>query len=213
MDAKQDFGSSRGSHKATQEVMSASHFLLERLQESRTRHARPKRGRQSDFGPQTTTGRDDDIFLNEATEGSNATVRLYDSSPLAKGSGGSRPRTLGAKELDQQMDQLKKANFDLKLELDHRRAYQAKLQAENESMRDQMERVALLREEHVELLRINSQLVEELEGRDAAIKEAADLICELEEKLEDMQERTITQTIQGMLGQRHMSRFPRVRRR
>ncbi|KAK6436802.1 hypothetical protein LTR95_007003 [Oleoguttula sp. CCFEE 5521] len=180
-----------------------SSYLHDRLQERRARDPRPKRGRQSDFGPRTTKGQDDDIFLAEAEESrhvSAASARLYDISPLtsrrpsesqtgngtASNTGRRRRTTFGAKEQDEVMDRLVKQNFDLKLELDHRREQQAKLQAQISSMRSTVERAEGLREEHAELLKINSQLVEELEKRDEGIREAVELICLLEERVEGL---------------------------
>lgn len=193
-------------HKQTPEVLPASQYLQDRLQERRARNSRPKRTRQSDFGPRMTTGQDDDLFFAEAEDGRRALERSYDSSPLAPipryagdnvnssngsstlSAGGRKRRMPGARELDEQMDRLTKQNFDLKLELDHRRESQAKLHAEIEAMKATVLRAERLEEEHEELMRINSLLVEELEKRDKAIQEAADIICELEEKIEDYDE-------------------------
>jgi hypothetical protein len=142
-------------------------------------------------------GHDDDLFFEEAEDSRHAFATSYDSSPLAPMSrygsdimsndnsgttlsvGGRKRRTPGVRELNEQMDRLMKENFDLKLELDHRRDNQSKLHAEIEGMRAAVERAQRLEEEHEELMRINSLLVEELEKRDKAIREAADMICEL----------------------------------
>ena len=185
-------------HKQTPEVLPASQYLQDRLQERRARNSRPKRTRQSDFGPRMNTGQGDDLFFAEAEDGRRALERTYDSSPVAPipryagdkvdssngsstlSAGGRKRRMPGARELDEQMDRLTKQNFDLKLELDHRRESQAKLHAEIEAMRATVLRAERLEEEHEELMRINSLLVEELEKRDRAIQEAADIICELE---------------------------------
>ena len=193
-------------HKQTPEVLPASQYLQDRLQERRARNSRPKRTRQSDFGTRMNTGQDDDLFFAEAEDGRRALERSYDSSPLAPiptyagdkvdssngsstlSAGGRKRRMPGARELDEQMDRLTKQNFDLKLELDHRRESQAKLHAEIEAMRATVLRAERLEEEHEELMRINSLLVEELEKRDRAIQEAADIICELEEKIEDYED-------------------------
>jgi hypothetical protein len=203
-----DFNPKSGTlrHKQTPEVLPASQYLQDRLQERRARNTRPKRTRQSDFGPRMTAGHDDDLFFAEAEDGRQALERSYDSSPLAPisryasdnvnsssgsgtlSAGGRKRRMPGARELDEQMDRLTKQNFDLKLELDHRRESQAKLHAEIEAMRATVERAERLEEEHEELMRINSLLVDELEKRDRAIREAADIICELEEKVEDFEE-------------------------
>ena len=193
-------------HKQTPEVLPASQYLQDRLQERRARNSRPKRTRQSDFGPRMTAGQDDDLFFAEAEDGRQALERSFDSSPLAPipryggdnvnssngsstlSAGGRKRRMPGARELDEQMDRLTKQNFDLKLELDHRRENQAKLHAEIEAMRATVLRAEKLEEEHEELMRINSLLVEELEKRDRAIQEAADIICDLEEKIDDYEE-------------------------
>ncbi|KAK4958848.1 hypothetical protein LTR10_003645 [Elasticomyces elasticus] len=185
----------------TQLTLPASQFLQERLQERRARNMRPKRSRQTDVGP--SRGADDDIFLNEAEESRHASARMYDSSPLMAGSRvasgvsrSSKRHSIGVRDVDDQMDRLSKQNFALKLELDHRRDHTVKLQEQLEAMQDQVERAEVLQEEHTELLRINSELVEELEKRDKAVEEAMDIICDneervqfLEEKLADFEER------------------------
>ena len=107
----------------------------------------------------------------------------------AGGSAYSKRRSLGVKDIDGQMDRMNKQNFALKLELDHRREQQLKLQEQLEAMREQVERAERLEEEHAELLKINTQLVEELEKRDKAVEEAMDIICDLEDKVVDLEER------------------------
>lgn len=226
-------------HKQTPDVLPASQYLQDRLTERRARNTRPKRARQSDFGPRMNAGHDDDLFFEEAEDSRHAFARSYDSSPLAPisrytsdtassnngsgtlSAGGRKRRTPGARELDEQMDRLTKQNFDLKLELDHRRESQARMQAEIESMRATVERAEKLEEEHEELMRINSLLVEELEKRDRAIQEATEIICDLEEKVEDYEESRATETRpstahadSGYAGtdiQEHMSSPPRTR--
>ncbi|RMY45446.1 hypothetical protein D0865_09905 [Hortaea werneckii] len=185
-----------GSRRYRAEVLPASQFLQERLSERRARNTRPKRSRHTDFGPNRAP--DDDIFLEEAQESRQAATRWYDSSPLAPGlrhgsdAGGSAygmRRSLGVKDMDGEMDRLNKQNFALKLELDHRREQQSKLQEQVESMQEQVERSGQMQEEHAELLKINTQLVEELERRDKAVEEAMDIICDLEDRLAEFDER------------------------
>ncbi|KAK4543006.1 hypothetical protein LTR36_006004 [Oleoguttula mirabilis] len=181
---------------APQEVLPASQYLQERLLERRARNTRPKRSRQSDFGPRRA--HDDDIFLEEAEQSRHTAARMYGSSPItassthgsqAGASGYSKRQSLSVKDMDGQMDRLNKQNFALKLELDHRRENSSKLQEQLDGMRAQVERSEQLEEEHTELLKINLQLVEELEKRDKAVEEAMDIICDLEEKVVDMEER------------------------
>lgn len=188
------FGSHRTAPIIQYETLPASQYLQERLQERRSKSTRTKRSRQSDVGPRR--GRDDDIFLAEAEDSRHVNARMYDSSPLGPAvkdgsqvGGNSRARkAVGAKELDEQMDRLTKQNFALKLELDHRRERTAKLEEQLNAMRMQVERAEKLEDEHSELLKINSQLVEELEKRDKAVEEAMDIICDLEEKVEVLEE-------------------------
>ena len=116
-------GSHRAGREETPDVLPASQFLQEKLQERRSRNTRPKRARQSDFGPRR--GTDDDIFLNEANASRHGTARMFDSSPLVAGSaqssdagkGNGRKKTFGARDLDEHLDRLAKENFALKLEL------------------------------------------------------------------------------------------------
>ena len=210
-----------------QKVLPASHYLHERLQERRARNTRPKRSRQSDFGPRRAHD-DDDIFLEEAEQSRYGSARMYDSSPLAAGSrvgseaGGSaysKRRSIGVKDMDGQMDRMNKQNFALKLELDHRREQQLKLQEQLEAMREQVERAERLEEEHAELLKINTQLVEELEKRDKAVEEAMDIICDLEDKVVDWRSDEATPghqrltLIPDMLVQRRRSKCRLLRHR
>jgi hypothetical protein len=76
-----DFNPKSGTlrHKQTPEVLPASQYLQDRLQERRARNTRPKRTRQSDFGPRMTAGHDDDLFFAEAEDGRQALERSYDS--------------------------------------------------------------------------------------------------------------------------------------
>ncbi|CZT25639.1 uncharacterized protein RCC_11307 [Ramularia collo-cygni] len=185
---------SEANHGGPPDVLPASQYLQERLQERRARNTRPKRVRQSDFGPRR--GRDDDIFLAEADDIHH--TRLYDSSPLAamsaKGSdsghgSSNRRRMMGIRDMDGELDRLNKQNFALKLEIDHRRDHAQKMQEQLDSMRELIDRAERLETEHAELLRINSQLVNELEKRDKAVEEAMDIICDLEEQNNELVER------------------------
>lgn len=193
------YNSHRSARGGTPDVLPASQYLQDRLQERRERNMRPKRARHTDFGPRT--GTDDDIFLDEAKQSSRSVSRAQGSSPIPTGSingsdagtgGSGRRRALGLRDMNEQMDRLTKQNFALKLELDHRREHTSKLQEQLNGMREQAGRAEQLEEEHAELLKINSQLVDELEKRDKAVEEAMDLICELEDKMADMGDRNST---------------------
>lgn len=78
------------------------------------------------------------------------------------------------------MSKLKKQNFDLKLELFHRRQ-------QNEALEAKLENLDNLRLENEELKHRNKDLLRELEFRDLAISEAVAIICEMEAKIEKME--------------------------
>lgn len=83
----------------------------------------------------------------------------------------------------QAVSTLHKQNFDLKLELYHRRQRQETLEAKLEELERKVE-------EQDELREINDQLLSELEKRDQAVEEAVGIIVTLEEKVDRlMQER------------------------
>jgi hypothetical protein len=85
--------------------------------------------------------------------------------------------------IPQQVSTLHKQNFDLKLELYHRRQRQEALE---QRLEDAEKRI----EEQAELQEINEQLLAELEKRDQAVEEAVGIIVTLEDKVERlMQER------------------------
>lgn len=79
----------------------------------------------------------------------------------------------------QYIQKITKENFDLKLELFHRRQRHEKLEAE-------IIKLQHLEEENQELQSANEELLKELEKRDEAVKEAVNLICELEGKVESI---------------------------
>lgn len=78
------------------------------------------------------------------------------------------------------MSKLKKQNFDLKLELFHRRQ-------RNEALEAKLDNLDNLRLENEELKHRNKDLLQELEFKDLAIGEAVAIICELEAKIEKLE--------------------------
>ena len=80
-------------------------------------------------------------------------------------------------DVSQQVSTLHKQNFDLKLELYHRRQRQETLEARLEALEKQVE-------EQAELQEVNEQLLAELEKRDQAVEEAVGIIVTLEDKVE-----------------------------
>lgn len=108
------------------------------------------------------------------------------------------------------MSKLNKQNFDLKLELFHRRQRDDALEAE-------LERTKTVEANFAELQTINDDLVRELELRDVAVKEAVALICELEAKIEETAlQQQLTARHQAVYGSQDSSTTPpshNVRRR
>jgi hypothetical protein len=86
----------------------------------------------------------------------------------------------------QYVSKINKQNFDLKLELFHRRQRAEGLEA-------QLRKMTALEEENDELQKINEDLLRELEKRDLAIKEAVNIVCVLEEKIENLEARRTTE--------------------
>ncbi|KAJ4286557.1 hypothetical protein N0V88_007979 [Collariella sp. IMI 366227] len=83
---------------------------------------------------------------------------------------------LGAKEMEQTLSTLHKQNFDLKLELYHRRERQTALE----------ERLERQEQEAKERDQLNDLLVKELEKRDKAVEEAVGMIMDLEKRIEQL---------------------------
>ncbi|RDL40814.1 uncharacterized protein BP5553_00793 [Venustampulla echinocandica] len=84
---------------------------------------------------------------------------------------------MGVKQIEEQVSTLHKQNFDLKLELFHRRQRQETLEAQLDAAEKKIE-------EQVELQEVNEQLLAELEKRDHAVEEAVGIIVTLEDKVD-----------------------------
>ena len=90
------------------------------------------------------------------------------------------PKEMGFREMEEYISKINKQNFDLKLEVFHRRQ-------RNEILETKLEKSQQLETDNEELQSINEELLLELEKRDVAIQEAVGLICELEAKNEELQ--------------------------
>ena len=90
------------------------------------------------------------------------------------------PKEMGLKEMQEYISKINKQNFDLKLEVFHRRQ-------RTEVLETRLEKLQELEADNQELQSINEDLLLELEKRDLAIQEAVGLICELEAKNEELQ--------------------------
>ena len=103
-------------------------------------------------------------------------------------------RAMGHRETRSVVDRLEKENFDLKLRITLQEERMARMVAELDDalalskqideLRRERDR---LRDETAESLEMNEQLVRELEQRDFAVEEAAGIIQEMEERMEDVQ--------------------------
>ncbi|CZT52473.1 uncharacterized protein RSE6_13812 [Rhynchosporium secalis] len=114
-----------------------------------------------------------------------AVERGVQSSPVKGSRDDRRPsssgivagKNMGVKQIEDAVSTLHKQNFDLKLELFHRRQRQETLEARLEAAERKLE-------EQAELAEINDDLLAELEKRDQAVEEAVGIIVQLEEKVD-----------------------------
>lgn len=141
-----------------------STFLLERLQ--RERHADPDSRSLTTNSDQRAT----DARQSQSSPLSQDFTRSLTSSVDA------RIKGMGAKEMEHTVSTLHKQNFDLKLELYHRRERQTALE----------ERLETLRAEKAQAEDMNDTLVAELEKRDKAVEEAVAMIVMLESRVETL---------------------------
>ncbi|KAL2062526.1 hypothetical protein VTL71DRAFT_6792 [Oculimacula yallundae] len=115
----------------------------------------------------------------------DTTERGVQSSPVKGSRDDRRPsssgivpgKNMGVKQIEDAVSTLHKQNFDLKLELFHRRQRQETLEAKLEAAERKLE-------EQAELAEINDDLLAELEKRDQAVEEAVGIIVQLEEKVD-----------------------------
>ncbi|KXH51827.1 hypothetical protein CSAL01_06286 [Colletotrichum salicis] len=98
--------------------------------------------------------------------------------PRSSGGNGesAKSKGMGAKEMEATVSTLHKQNFDLKLELFHRRERQNALE----------ERVDALESEKAQIDDVNDKLLDELEKRDKAVQEAVQMIVTLEAQVETL---------------------------
>ncbi|KAJ5363212.1 hypothetical protein N7541_004056 [Penicillium brevicompactum] len=133
------------------------------------------------------------------------TVRVHDDTASEKArkvndalsAGQRKPKEMGMREMDNYVSKMNKLNFDLKLEVFHRTqqmkileqklgrmaemeeqlAYMDQLEAEVKELRGVANENRMLRE-------ANKQLSSDFKNRDQAVVEAVDLICQLETKID-----------------------------
>ncbi|KAE9365705.1 hypothetical protein N431DRAFT_352554 [Stipitochalara longipes BDJ] len=159
----------RSQNSSTRAPSGGASLLQERLRERKVESARQSRRRSIDM---------------DAERGvQSSPVRGPREERRPSSSGIVAAKGMGVKQIEEQVSTLHKQNFDLKLELYHRRQRQEALEARLESLEKQVE-------EQAELQEVNEQLLAELEKRDQAVEEAVGIIVGLEDKVDKlMQER------------------------
>ncbi|KAK4097334.1 hypothetical protein N658DRAFT_569419 [Parathielavia hyrcaniae] len=149
-------------------VCSISPLLLERLQRSRL------------VDNDRSSSRSSNDMLSSSTGSRHVRSPSPTGSHRPGSSGGLDPakakKGLGVKEMEQTLSTLHKQNFDLKLELYHRRERQTALE-------ERLERLECEAKERDDL---NDSLVRELEKRDKAVEEAIGMILALEKRVEQL---------------------------
>jgi len=130
------------------------------------------------------TNGSDDREVQSSPTAVMSTRDRQSSQPRRVSGGGNKnvsiPKEMSIKEMEQHLSKINKQNFDLKLEVFHRRQ-------RNEVLEAKVEEMEALKVDGAEMQSINEDLLLELEKRDVAVQEAVGLICELEAKVEAME--------------------------
>ncbi|MCJ1312204.1 hypothetical protein MMC25_005878 [Agyrium rufum] len=98
----------------------------------------------------------------------------------ASGMGQRQPHDMGMREMEEYISKMNNQNFDLKLELYHRRQRAEVLEAK-------FERMLTLEAEAKEFQIVNDELLLQLEKRDKAVAEAVQIITGLEERIDKLE--------------------------
>ncbi|CAG8127440.1 unnamed protein product [Penicillium olsonii] len=133
------------------------------------------------------------------------TARLYDDTVSEKArkvtdalsAGQRKPKEMGMREMDSYVSKMNKLNFDLKLEIFHRTQQMRILEQKMERMAEMEEQLAHMDQLEAEVRELrtvanenrmlretNKKLSEDFKNRDQAVVEAVDLICQLETKID-----------------------------
>ncbi|KAJ8120228.1 hypothetical protein ONZ43_g3009 [Nemania bipapillata] len=152
-----------------------SSLLQERLQQERRAESERLASKWgTDLSLSTGDIRDGDI-----TNPSSKRYRpVPERRPGSSNDDDSSQTSMGAKQIEKAVSTLHKQNFDLKLELFHRREKQSALET----------RVEELESERRELTDIQENLLSELVKRDKAIEEAVNMIVRLEARVDELVE-------------------------
>ncbi|KAF7562167.1 hypothetical protein G7046_g1973 [Stylonectria norvegica] len=170
-----------------------SSFLQEKLQKERKAEIDKVAAlsrTNTDMSASVELGRVSQSHHSSPTKGGESDSRRPQSNG---GSQGTKRKGLGVNEMEQVISNLHKQNFDLKLELFHRRERQSVME----------DRIETLESDKLEIEEMNDKLVQEMEKRDKAVEEAVAMIIMLEAKIEQFaQERSMVRQIeaQGRYG-------------
>ncbi|RDA90771.1 hypothetical protein CP533_3599 [Ophiocordyceps camponoti-saundersi (nom. inval.)] len=145
-----------------------SSFLQEKLQRERRAESEKLTSSPSQSRAEMSASVDMGRFYHNTHNAAAGRPRSSAGLELPKKKG------MGLKEMEQVMSNIHKQNFDLKLELYHRRERQTVLE----------ERVEALEAEKEKSLTVTDRLVEELEKRDKAVEEAVAMIITLEAEVD-----------------------------
>ncbi|RSL38277.1 hypothetical protein CEP53_015006 [Fusarium sp. AF-6] len=162
-----------------------SSFLQERLQKERQAEIEKASSWSRANTEANSSGEFGQVIQGSPIKRRESDMHRPDS---AAGSEPSKKKGLGVKDMETVISSLHKQNFDLKLELYHRRERQTALEDQVEILESEKRRVD----------EINDNLVQEMEKRDKAIEEAVAMIVTLEARLEQFaQERAMVQHIEA----------------
>ncbi|KAI1486243.1 hypothetical protein F5X96DRAFT_258430 [Biscogniauxia mediterranea] len=160
------------SRESRQAIQPVSGLLQERLQRER----RAESERLAGGGLSSSTGdiRDRDVPKSPVRRSATATGRrpMSDSGDELP----SKDNGMGAKQMEKTVSTLHKQNFDLKLELYHRRERQTFME----------QRLEVLEAEQLEMDAERKKFASELEQRDKAVQEAVNIIIQLEAKVDEL---------------------------
>ncbi|KAI3320572.1 hypothetical protein HD806DRAFT_224465 [Xylariaceae sp. AK1471] len=177
---------SRESSRGPKQPMApVSSLLQERLQQER-RAESERLASKFDHKLSSSTGaiRDGDI----PSSSSRRYGAVSERRPNSSHGDDSSQSSMGVKQVEKAVSTLHKQNFDLKLELFHRREKQSTLEA----------RIEELESERHELTDIQENLLGELVKRDKAIEEAVNMIVKLEARLDELvQEKEMVRQIEA----------------
>ncbi|KAI1120870.1 hypothetical protein F5Y10DRAFT_257511, partial [Nemania abortiva] len=185
--------SRESSSESKQPMTPVSSLLQERLQQERRAESERLANRWgADLSSSTGDIRDGDVLSSSSKKYKPVVERRPGSSNDDDST--SSQNGMGAKQIEKAVSTLHKQNFDLKLELFHRREKQSALEA----------RVEELETERRELTDIQENLLSELVKRDKAIEEAVNMIVKLEARVDELvQEKEMVRQIEADGSYRH----------